>query len=336
MNPMHAMNWMAGELTVDRWRLRQSAGLAARWVIMGLVLVGGFPAAAQEPDAAAQTNDMVAAEVLARISEMVQAAESEQPEDIALPNDLAATNGLSQAEVPAQAGNRFDRGDRSDNTNRFQSSSRSQNDDRRSRSRRSSKSRSDQGSRSDAASDYSRGGDRAPTTAAGGTNTSLSRLDYSAFKMIADRNIFNPNRYPRRAGERPVLATPRVFDSVTLVGTMSYGKGTFAFFDGSISEYKKALKLSDVIAGYKVTNIAPSGVTLVAGTNALEMSVGMQLRREEDGPWLLSGQSGAYAATPATSSTNAVAATATTSSEAASGAAESDIIKKLMQRRSQE
>ena len=52
-----------------------------------------------------------------------------------------------------------------------------------------------------------------------------------------------------------------------------------------------------MIAGYKVANIAPNGVKLAAGTNELELSVGMQLRREEDGPWLLAGQSRSYAAT---------------------------------------
>ena len=72
---------------------------------------------------------------------------------------------------------------------------------------------------------------------------------------------------------------------------MSYEKGTFAFFDGTSSDYKKALKLTDSIAGYKVTNIAPNSVKLASGTNELELSVGAQLRREEDGPWLLASQS---------------------------------------------
>ena len=62
---------------------------------------------------------------------------------------------------------------------------------------------------------------------------------------------------------------------------MTYEKGTFAFFDGTSSEYKKALKLADAIAGYKVTNIAPNGVKLASGTNELDLSVGAQLRREE-------------------------------------------------------
>ena len=113
-----------------------------------------------------------------------------------------------------------------------------------------------------------------------------------------DRNIFDPNRYPRRPGIEARVRRPKSFDSLTLVGTMTYEKGTFAFFDGTSSEYKKALKLTDAIAGYKVTNIAPNSVKLASGTNELELSVGAQLRREEDGPWLLAGQSRSYAATP--------------------------------------
>ena len=96
--------------------------------------------------------------------------------------------------------------------------------------------------------------------------------------------------------------------------------------------------MTDVIAGYKLTNIAASGVELSAGTNELELHVGMQLRREEDGSWLLAGQSRAYAAAPASTLTNTAAATIATGTNAPSGSAEaeSDIIKKLMQRREQE
>ncbi len=329
---MVAMTFTVKELMVGGWR-RASAGGALSWGVGVLLLMGGFPVAAQESDAAAETNDISAAEVLARISEMVQAAQSE---DMPLPNGGSATNDLSQAGPPAQSANRFDRGSRSESSNRFQGPSRSSIEDRRSRSRRSFRSRSDQGSGSRSSGDNGRGGDRALAGAPEGTNAGPARLDYAAFRIIVDRNIFDPNRTPHRVGERTVRQPPKVLDSLTLVGTMSYENGTFAFFDGSSSDYKKALKLSDVIAGYRVTNIAPNGVTLTAGTNALNLGVGMQLRREEDGSWLLSGQAGSYAATPAATSTNAAAATATTGSDTASGAAESDIIKKLMQRRAQE
>jgi hypothetical protein len=303
-------------------------------LIVAASLASGFLAAAQEPDASAQ-NNATAAEVLSQLSDLVQATDPAQPEDMAPPNELTPTNGvppangLPQADVPAPSR------DRAERVNRFDSSSRSQNDDRRSRGRRSFRSRSNQPGGSGSANDYSRSSDGTQTNSLAGTNTGPVSLDYASFKVIVDKNIFDPNRYPRQ-GPR-VRPPARSFDALTLVGTMSYEKGTFAFFDGTSSEYKKALKLTDAIAGYKVANIAPNSVKLASGTNELELRVGAQLRREEDGPWLLASQSTPYTATPASTSTNAAATTTTTTgSDAATGGAESDIIKKLMEKREKE
>ncbi len=336
MNLMRTMKLIVGQSLANGRELRparSTAGFAAQWAVIGLLLAGCFPSTAQEPDAPAQTSEMTDAEVLARIGEMVQAAQSGQPEDMAASNEVAATNGLARTDTRVLSSNRFERGGHGDNTNRLQSSNRSQPDDRRSRSRRSFRSRSDQTSRFNSSSDYNRGGERAQANAPAGANDLSNRLDYAAFKIIVDRNIFDPNRYPHARGgsARP---PPKTVDSLTLVGTMTYERGSFAFFDGTSSDYKKALKLNDLIAGYKVTNIAPNSVKLAAGTNEMEMRVGMQLRREESGPWSLSSQAGSYATVPASSSTNTVAAT--TGSDTASNGEQSDIIKKLMQRRQQE
>ena len=328
MNPMLVSKLIVRELIVDSGRLWHVIGVAVLWAILGFALARGFPVAAQEPDASASTNGVTAAEVLSQLSDLVQAANPAQPQDIAPSTDVTATNDLPQASAPAPGGDRNNRSVRSD------SSSRSQNDDRRSRGRRSLRSKSNQPGGSGLANDYSLGGDRTQTNAVAGTNNGPVTLDYSAFKLIVDRNIFDPSR-TSRSGERLVRPTPKSFDSLILVGTMSYEKGTFAFFDGTSSDYKKALKLTDSIAGYKVTHIAPNSVKLASGTNELDLSVGTQLRHEEDGPWLLSSQSTSYAATPASTSTNSAAAT-TTGSDTASGGAESDIIRRLMQRREKE
>jgi len=115
---------------------------------------------------------------------------------------------------------------------------------------------------------------------------------------------------------------------------MSYEKGEFAFFDGTSSDYRKALKLSDMIAGYKVADITPTAVSLASGTNELKLGVGMQLRREEEGPWRLSSQSTSYSSTSASNSTST--STASNSQSSTSSDADSDVIKRLMQRRQQE
>jgi hypothetical protein len=155
------------------------------------------------------------------------------------------------------------------------------------------------------------------------SSTNSNPLDYANFRIVADRNIFNPNRYP---AYRP-SAPERQFDSFSLVGTMSYEKGTFAFFSGSRSQYQKALKPDDSIAGYKVAAISENSVKLAQGTNQVELRMGMQMRREENGPWRVSG-SQSYAAAPAS---NPAAA-----SESVPAGPGSDILKRLMQRREQE
>jgi hypothetical protein len=327
MNPMHAIKLIVRELIVDRERLWRTTNFVARCTVLALSLAGGQLIAAQEPDASAQTNDASATQVLSQLDDLVRGSDSSQPEDMA-PNDLTSTNGLPQSNSTAASG------DRTDKVNRFDASSRSQSDDRKSRGRRSPRSR--QRGSSGSTNDASRDSNGALTNGLAGTNNGAVSLDYAAFKIIVDRNIFDPNRYPHRPGAQPVASKPKSVDFVTLVGTMSYEKGTFAFFDGTSAEYKKALKLTDSIAGYKVTNIAANAVKLTSGTNELELRVGAQLRREEDGPWLLAGKSSSYVSAPGSTSTGAAAATTTTGSGAASGGAESDIIRKLMQRREKE
>ena len=124
--------------------------------------------------------------------------------------------------------------------------------------------------------------------AAGQPTNTISPTDYAAFKIIADRNIFNSRR---RAGvtnsAAPLKQTapaPRT-ESFALVGTMRYEKGYFAFFDGSASDYRKVLKPEDTISGFKIKEVRPSAVLLQSATNEVEMRVGTQLSRVDKGEW---------------------------------------------------
>jgi hypothetical protein len=95
------------------------------------------------------------------------------------------------------------------------------------------------------------------------------------------RGIFSTRTAPRgieRGRPQPVA------DAFSLVGTMSYAKGTFAFFDGTTSEYRKVVENAGTIAGYKVTDITPSSVKLASGGKQFTMKIGTQMRREEKGP----------------------------------------------------
>lgn len=310
-------------------------------IVWPMVLASSLALAAQEPDAISDTNDVSAAEVLSQLGDMIQSGDLSQFQEMATSNEFAPDNALTQGNASpptrglAQDSSRSDRSRRSDSPNRFRNYDRSQNDDRRSRGRRSYRSRSESVNRFRPANDDYRPSDRTQTNAPAGTETGPAGLGYAAFRIIVDRNIFDPNRYARHVDSGPRRPTT-VIDSLTLVGTMSYEKGTFAFFDGTSSDYRKALKLNDLIVGYKVTKIAPNSVTLVAGTNQVDLGVGMQLRREDHGPWRVSNQPASYAATSGPTSTNGVASATSTGSQAAASGDQSDIIKRLMQRREQQ
>jgi hypothetical protein len=154
------------------------------------------------------------------------------------------------------------------------------------------------------------------------------RVDFSNFQVISEKNIFNPNRTARhRGGGRP----QPVADAFSLVGTMSYAKGTFAFFDGTTSEYRKALRNTGTIAGYKVTDITPTSVKLTNGDKQLIMKIGTQMRREEKGLWQLVASSELPAdATETVDSASVEPAGNDSSTEG------NDVLKRLMQRREQE
>jgi hypothetical protein len=152
-------------------------------------------------------------------------------------------------------------------------------------------------------------------------STNASRLDYSSFRIIADRNIFNPRRSARSALPDRTRRTYTPTDSFGLVGTMNYHeKGPFAFFEGSSPDYRKVLKQDDTIAGFKVAAIAPSYVKLASSTNEVELHIGMQLRHEEDGQWHVSALPESTP-TPAPSSSSRPQVTASSSQAVAQNGA---------------
>jgi len=118
-------------------------------------------------------------------------------------------------------------------------------------------------------------------------------------------------------------------DAFALVGTMSYQKGQFAFFDGTSEAYRKVLERDGVIAGYKVAEITPNAVKLEAANKRVELKVGTQMRHEGT-TWQLVAQSELPVEAEAANNS------ASSSADSGSGGEVNDVLKKLMQRREQE
>ena len=152
---------------------------------------------------------------------------------------------------------------------------------------------------------------------------------FTAFKLINERNIFNQNRSrpgAPRSTARPEAEKKVQVDSFTLSGTLIYSKGAWAAFTGSSAEYRKLIKEGEKIAGYTVKNIGYDGAVIENGTVTNKMAVGAQMRREDQGEWNM-------IASPIKS--QMASSTNSASSEAAVDE-DSEILKKLMQKREQE
>ena len=154
--------------------------------------------------------------------------------------------------------------------------------------------------------------------------------DFASFKIITDRNIFSPSRTTPSSAKAEAPRQPKV-DTFSLVGTLSYSKGDFAFFEGSSSEYRKALKPADSIAGYKVVSVGENEVVLESGDKKITLKMGGQFRRVDDGPW---EQRTSPLASSDTSSKPSE--TGTSDSSSGAGGSEDEILQRLLKKREQE
>lgn len=187
----------------------------------------------------------------------------------------------------------------------------------------------------------------APVTHASAAASTTSRTDFTAFRVIADHNIFNGNRSGQRitsSRSGSLQRTVRV-EAFTLVGTMDSGKGWLAFFDGTLSDYHKVLRVGDSIAGFKVKEIIYSGVRFDENGTELALRVGSSLRREDGGAWFVSATTGSYASSRSSETHTAYNGSGGSSTSASSGnsggdaaptGAMSDVLKRLMERREKE
>lgn len=316
-----------GELSSTRTRARRRLGL-----LLGLALCGAASFGRAQDDMMLPPLDALPEEVLSNA--LAVASEMLQPEGFAATNGAPATPNAIQrpASVPGQT--------RPPGESRSQKDSRSQSGERDRNERDPRRKTYRQSYDTVKARDTFSTNDRASTNAPSRTNSGPMRLDYGAFSIVAERNIFNPNRSSSRKANEGPTSKPKVVESISLVGTMSYEKGTFAFFDGSSSSFRKALKPADSIGGCKLTEVGANSVRLTVGTNVFELKVGAQLRREEEGEWRVSSQPASYVATSGgasgSSGSTSTSSTTTSSSSGSSSGVESDVLKRMMQRREQE
>ena len=106
-------------------------------------------------------------------------------------------------------------------------------------------------------------------------------VSFDAFRLLVERNIFNPRRVGRSL---PTVESPRD-EFISLVGTMHSDHGLMAFFDGSDATFRRSLVVGGTIDQYKVTQVDQTGVELALKEKRFVLKVGQQLRRPPGGEW---------------------------------------------------
>lgn len=160
---------------------------------------------------------------------------------------------------------------------------------------------------------------------------------FDAFKILTQKNIFDPNRsIPGQKRDRREETRPPKVEFLSLVGAMTYGKGDFAFFDGTSSDYRKTVKAGDAIAGYKIAQVTQTNVTLEAEGKTLHMPVGGQLKRVDEGEWTLNASAETFTNSNTSSETKKTENPGSSGSNGNGGSEPSDALKRLLERRRQE
>ncbi len=155
--------------------------------------------------------------------------------------------------------------------------------------------------------------------------------EFSAFRSIADRNIFDASRVDRvqrNANPDAPPPPPPAAQTITLVGTMNYEKGLFAFFDSSEAAYRRVLEVNESVGGFTVTTITDDSVDLRNDDRTLTLQLQQSLRRTADSPWTVSDAP----ATPSSASTQSSSRSAN-SAQPTIPADASETLRRLMEKR---
>ncbi len=159
---------------------------------------------------------------------------------------------------------------------------------------------------------------------------------YNAFRLLRARNIFDPERRSIKPDSPPRVPTPsgpRV-TYAALTGTMVTESKSLAFFSGSPSEYNRVLGPGETIANAKITRVTTTGVELERDGNPIVIAVGQQLPLSGSEP--PSSAVAPNAPPPPASPVSPQSLAAGTPPAAPNPGAQSDVLKRMMERRRQE
>ena len=113
----------------------------------------------------------------------------------------------------------------------------------------------------------------------------VSYPSLASFKLIQERNIFDPDRRRPREMRRETPVAPPREESFTLLGTMSYGERILAFFEGTQRDWSGAVELGNEVAGHTLKEVGFDNVLLELKGEILALQVGAGRSKRGDADW---------------------------------------------------
>ena len=162
-----------------------------------------------------------------------------------------------------------------------------------------------------------------PVSASAKPVPTAAKGSFDSFRLIGDRNIFDPNRRSRSARSAANEPAAPTGDTIALVGTMDYDQGTYAFFDSSDARYRQVLPAGGKLAEFVVKHVGARSVDLTRDGKVTSLQITQQLHRPDGGEWTVTGASPAPTLSSATEGDAAPAVPADAS----------DTLKRLMEQR---
>jgi hypothetical protein len=120
-------------------------------------------------------------------------------------------------------------------------------------------------------------------------NRSSTAPGFESFRIVVDRNIFDPNRRASRPESRSEPKEPAAEpDQIALTGVLIHEGAAVAFFEGTKPEYSVDLKEGGTVAGHRVVEIRTDGLKLSKDGRETALRVGSGMSRQNGGEWGLS------------------------------------------------
>jgi len=135
------------------------------------------------------------------------------------------------------------------------------------------------------------------------TRDRTSAVSFEPFRIVVERNIFDPNRRADRrgqdsdeepglaeageAGDATAVSEANFFESeqVALVGTLIDGATAVAFFESTNAEYDTVAEPGGAIAGFRIAEIRTEYVRLAKDGESVDLPVGSSMNSQEEGGW---------------------------------------------------